>query len=146
MKILKLKKIHQTQALTLNTFSHPLKKKRNLQQCVCSCVSFFCPYFSFWNKNFCCKNIFSGREISHQLERVSMMWKVVFAMCTSEIALRPISGWIYVRALTQLKDQHREPKQKAREKRNNTKCCVRFRWRLFEKHSAIYICDSEKTL
>lgn len=39
-----------------------------------------------------------------------------------------------------------QQKQKAREKRNNTKCCVRFRGRLFEKHSAMYVCDSEKTL
>lgn len=101
-------KIHQTQALTLkNTFSHPLKKKRNLQQCVCSCVS-FCPYFHSEIKTF-----FSNfsRKSCRQRERVRMMWKscICHVYEWNSTKQSAHSGWIYMRAPTRRKQQNREP-------------------------------------
>lgn len=123
------------------------KKKRNSQQCVCSCVS-FCPFCIFHSEKFFflkfSLNFPSARASAHDVKKSS------FAMCTSETARnnRHIRG--EYTCAHQHQQTPREPgssKSRRQGKRETTQNAVYdFRRRLLEKHSAMYACDSEKTL
>lgn len=113
------------------------------------CISFFHSELFIFPSSERKKSYFlRERFFRHESERVRMMWK---------IAVRHVRDWNgtkkYIhsgrnicarcghqhRCAGRRRRRARQPKQKAREKRNNTKCCIRCRGcRLFEQHLAMY--------
>lgn len=75
--------------------------------------------------------------------------KVEFAGCATEMGRdnRHIRGEYMCATLTPRRSRARQQqKQKAREKRNNTKCCIRFVASTVRETFGYVRCDSEKTL